>query len=149
LDKVHAAYAKDIQAAYRENKSYDDIEAIRDTENWECHGIQEEIDTIASRALARKASRYRVPIVFEGWVTSQMHGTRYMTDDAYAALRRLIRIEKNERWDSRMRWMPTLTALITAIGGALGILIGLVSVLAHERAAKPETKQVSHLSAHP
>lgn len=127
--RIRASYAEDILKARSEKKNSEAISLIEDGERWELEFVYDEIEHLHTKALVRLADKYRVPLPEEGWERSRQLGYRYLTDQAYSALRTAIRAEKGERWSARLQWMPALVSLITSVAGLLGILVGLLAVL--------------------
>jgi hypothetical protein len=89
------------------------------------------IAQLESRYLVDAAERVMLPQTEESDWTDHAEAAPYffLKREAMARLRAAIRQERNERFDSGMRWVPPLVSLITAIAGLLGILAGVLAVL--------------------
>jgi hypothetical protein len=81
-------------------------------------------------SLLRQATRQKVPLPNwddeDAWIESHIYGKSYLSMAAYADLRTVIRKEKNEKWDFRLK---VLGLAGTTLIGVIGSLIGLVAAL--------------------
>jgi len=82
-----------------------------------------EISELQTRYLVDLAQQLQVPLPpSESWVTDSHFGNRYYPTEVSANLRSAIRAEQKERWESRARYIPVLTALTGALGAVIGVL---------------------------
>ena len=121
-----------IEEEYEERKkglSGTDREDARSEAGSMLFPIWDEIGELKSNRIRQIAARLLVPLPDtkdkELWEEQTYRGRKILTSKGIWELKKLIREEKRER----RQWVGLLTALITAIAGAIGATAGLVAVL--------------------
>jgi hypothetical protein len=121
IKRTRRAYSADmVKAPTIEEK--DEVE--RDMA-LEILAYQDQIDYLQSRHLLAKAYAYNIPIPNkEHW--EGRGSQRYLTTEGYNRLRSALRAEQKARWETRLVWVPLITAL-TGLGGVIVAVMALLS----------------------
>lgn len=131
---IRRAYAPQVAAA-RAAGDRDELQHLEGSEDHELGMLDEEEAARYTRHLLRKAARLRVPVPRRAtddaeptgyWTRGDRTGASFLTDAGEERLREDLRKEVRWRRETRAHWLP----FVTAVTGALGTAIGLLSLLA-------------------
>ena len=121
LEKFYHGLAKDAE---KEGKSRDEIDNIYGEMFAERDPYKLDLTLLKSNILMKKAFKYNVPLPDrnnkELWEKTFHYS--YLTDKGRFVVNKLIREELKEKHDS-------VTQIITALAGLIGVLIGLITIL--------------------
>lgn len=134
LARAERLWNRDMEKARERKVGREKLEEIQlgwwaDTDE-----IREEMETLQTRRLLRKAHRLDVPYPHrpvgnqqkdENWVQGSMTGSWFLTTTGINKVRSDIRTEIRARHEARGHWI----AWISAITGLVGALTGLFAVL--------------------
>jgi hypothetical protein len=92
------------------------------------HELLCDLRAMDTEGLLRTAAKFDIDCYREGWFEDKMThmGERILTDDAARELRHLVRAERRETVEWRLK---IAGGIIAALTGLIGALIGLVTVL--------------------
>jgi hypothetical protein len=122
---------KVVSEALAENQSREDREQIELHDMREIQLVEDEIYSLHTNFLIKKANRPIVPTPDwsddDYWTDSRELGYRYLTAEGTIKLRAAIRAEKKLRLERILVWAP----MIGAITGLVGVLTGLIAIFGY------------------
>lgn len=122
IRKIDVAYVEE----YAQAKTSQDRERIEDQHQWETRLHVDEIETIKTRRLLRKANSLDVPFEYPSedsriWERSQQLHTWHLTTIGYSEIRKAIRLERRDRRESAITWAGVIIGIIGSLTGLLSV----------------------------
>jgi hypothetical protein len=129
LDKITKFCDNKIRKAKREGKSSDEINELLSERFAESDYIEEEINSIVTTHLVRKAQRLFLPVLAYGdddvWERGDFTGLRYLKPGGVMKLRNLIREETAARRKAVLEWVTPFIGIIGAMTGLLAVILSM------------------------
>jgi hypothetical protein len=115
-------------------KTSEDYNALQAEEYYEERTIEEAVNKFISIRLYEQATKHDVEIPPPSehpdyWRQAQDGDYQFLSAKGRAALRDLIRAEKDRKFEEWAKYAKTFAPIIGAIAGLIGVLTGLVAVL--------------------
>jgi len=131
IAQLEKAYAGDRANAKKQNKGWGALQKIDEDEYEETKLYIHEVDQIRSRLLCAQARSLDIPVPMDDdlWYESTVIGGRALTAKGFSELRAAVRKEPNDRWTYWELRLKVIGAILTAVTGAVGALIGLAATL--------------------
>jgi hypothetical protein len=142
LARATRFYRRDLAKARKENADKDARDELQHGYWAETDELQQELEALRTERLVRQAHWLNVlysPIPWHSeeqrndyWVQGSMTGKWYLTAKGHHEVETAIWAKMKARHEVRALWIPwivAITAFITAVGGVVGALIGLFSIL--------------------
>ncbi|MBA7641093.1 hypothetical protein ES703_48765 [subsurface metagenome] len=129
LDRVTKFHDRKIKKARREKKSSDEVEFLIADAAFETEMIEEEMSSIVTNRLHRKARHLFLPVPkFEEkgmWEQGRNMGHWYLTPNGITKIRGLIREETAARRKAVLEWVAPFVGIIGAITGLLAVIFAM------------------------
>jgi len=125
IDKIHKLYSTEIEGAKGKGRSQNELNKIIHEFATEKFRIEEEIRSLVTRHLIRKASQLFLPVPEmddpKMWVQGET-GHWLLTENGIVKLRNRIREETSARRRAVLEWVSPLIGIIGAITGLLAVV---------------------------
>lgn len=129
LHRLHASLeAKNDEEIKRavEQKRFSDLHQIGDGGRHEIWTLDTEIKELKTDRMYEVTRRLSVPLPDrndgEFWEETYQTKRQVLTDKGYSVLRTAIRQERRERTDWIRTWLPTITAVVSALAAWAAVL---------------------------
>jgi hypothetical protein len=140
--KVQRDNEKLYEDARRKNLPMEETNRIINQSAQDLRDCDTDIAKLQSDYFSKQAIKYSEDLpqksAHDAWVTSRRSGTVHLTLLGVAQLRSALRAAKKDRSEYLRAWLTGIGPVITGIGGVIGMVIALLTLLWRHHGGTPD-----------